>query len=285
MIPHLPSPPLPLRGLRILIPRGGDLGEALREKIIERGGIPTVAPLLETVAPSDASALAAAVARWNEGAYDWMVVTSATTASVLQRAGARAQPGAKTAVVGPVTAAAMQLVGFRIHVIPGRDFSGDGLAVSLLAAIPSGDRGARILLPVSELADTRLERALRDAGHEVDRVGAYSTAPAPEIPGLRATIAGGGIDVVLVTSGSAARAVSARLTPIPSTTRLAAIGRPTAGALLSAGLRADVVAELSTTDGLLDAVSSEFLAEHEAASSAAGAPTTLDPSPLSGDPS
>lgn len=261
MIPYVPTQPLALTGLRVLIPRGGNLGDALCTNVRERGGIPTVAPLIQTVGASDPAALDAAITRWNAGEYDWIVVTSATTAAVLQAAGARPQPQVKTAAVGPVTAAAIQNIGFRLHVIPSRDFSAEGLAVSVLAAIPSTGPTVRIFFPVSELADTRLENALRAAGHEVDRVGAYSTAQTPEISGLRDTAASGGFDVVLVTSGSAARAVAASLTPLPSHTRLAAIGRPSAAALAKEGLRADIVADLSTTDGLLDAVSLALLAD------------------------
>ena len=266
---HVPAPRSSLSGLRVLIPRAGDLGAALHEKILARGGVPTIAPLIETVPPRDPDAFAAAVARWNNGEYDWIVTTSANTAQALAAASALPQPHARTAAVGPVTAAAMQELGFRVHVIPGRDFSADGLAASLRAALPTaqpagapnpgeGARPVRILFPVSELADTRLEQALRDAGHEVDRVGAYSTALAPEIPGLREEVAAGQFDVLLVTSGSAARAIAERLAPLPQGTLLAAIGRPTAGALDRAGLRADIVADLSTTDGLLDAVGAEL---------------------------
>ncbi|MBP1327029.1 uroporphyrinogen-III synthase [Leucobacter exalbidus] len=267
MIAHVKQPLLSLRGLRILIPRGGDLGAALHDKIVARGGIPTIAPLLETAPPADPAAFAAAVARWNAGEYDWIVVTSATTATALEAAGIQPKPQAKTAAVGPVTAAAIQAIGFPLHVMPGRDYSGRGLAESLLAALPDPEQRAstqpaghpaaapvRILLPVSDLADDTVERALVEAGYLVDRVGAYTTAVTDEIAGLRERAAAAAFDVVLATSGSAARAIAARLAPLPPATHIAAIGAPTARALTAAGLRADSIAVTSTTDGLLDAV-------------------------------
>lgn len=257
MIAHLRPPTLPLTGLRVLIPRGGDLGAALHQKVLDRGGVPTIARLLETAPPSDPAAFTAAIARWNAGDYDWVVVTSATTASALATAGAR--PRGKVAAVGPVTAAAIQALGFRLHVMPGRDYSARGLAESLLAALPDPEqpaaRAVRVLLPVSELADVTLERALRDAGHQVDRVAAYTTAITDEIAGLRARVSAGEFDVVLATSSSAAQAIAARLTPLPLTTRIAAIGKPTARTLAALELPTDIVADSSTTDGLLDAAS------------------------------
>lgn len=262
MIAHLRPPTLPLTDLRILIPRGGDLGDALHEKVLDRGGVPTIAPLLETAPPSDPARFSAAVARWNAGDYDWLVVTSATTATALAAAGAL--PRGKVGAVGPVTAASIQKLGFRLHVMPGRDYSGRGLAESLLAALPDpaapGAHSARVLLPVSELADDTVERALRAAGHQVDRVAAYTTAITEEVAGLRARVEAGAFDVVLATSSSAARAISERVTPLPSTVRVAAIGDPTARALASLGLSADIVAATSTTDGLLDAVSVALIA-------------------------
>lgn len=262
MIAHVRPPVLPLTGLRILIPRGGDLGAALHEKVLDRGGVPTIAPLLETAPPSDPALLEAAVARWNAGDYDWLVVTSATTATALAAAGAR--PRGRVGAVGPVTAAAIQELGFRLHVMPGRDYSGRGLAESLLAALPDpaapGTPGARVLLPVSELADVTVEQALRSAGHQVDRVAAYTTIITDEIAGLRDRVSAGGFDAVLATSSSAARAIAERLTPLPTATRIAAIGAPTARALAELGLPTDIVAESSTTDGLLDAVSVALIA-------------------------
>lgn len=254
MIAHVRPPLLSLTGLRILIPRAGDLGAALHEKVLDRGGMPTIARLLETAPPSDPAAFSAAIEGWNAGHYDWLVVTSATTAKALEAAGA--QPRGKVAAVGPVTAAAIQALGFRLHVMPGRDYSGRGLAQSLLAALPnSATGGARVLLPVSELADDTVERALREAGHRVDRVAAYTTTLTAEIAGLRDRAEAGDFDVVLATSSSAARAIAERLTPLPESTRIAAIGEPTARALAGLGLATDIVAQSSTTDGLLDAVS------------------------------
>lgn len=262
MIAHVRPPTLPLTGLRILIPRGGDLGAALHEKVLDRGGLPTIAPLLETVPPSDPGAFTAAIDRWNSGDYDWLVVTSATTATALAAAGAG--PRGKVAAVGPVTAAAIQELGFRLHVMPGRDYSGRGLAESLLAALPDpavpGTPAARVLLPVSELADDTVERALREVGHDVDRVAAYTTVMTDEVEGLRERAGAGDFDVVLATSSSAARAIAERLAPIPASTHLAAIGAPTARVLADLSMPSAIVAESSTTDGLLDAVSVALVA-------------------------
>ncbi len=190
--------------------------------------------------------------RWNRGAYDWLAVTSANGASAFADAGAR--PGAgRIAAVGPATAEALRSRGFEVELAPEHDFSGASLGRVMRAELSEGEP-RRILLPLSEIADTVLETALRDAGHAPDRVTAYRTLPAPRDPDIEAEVAAGRFDAILVMSGSTAREVARRFAPVPSRTALAAIGRPTASALAEHGLRADVVAEEHTASGLLAAL-------------------------------
>jgi uroporphyrinogen-III synthase len=62
----------------------------------------------------------------------------------------------------------------------------------------------------------------------------------------------GGYDCVIVTSPNGARELARRIRGTPA--RLAAIGPGTAAALASAGLRADVVADVHTQEGLVAAL-------------------------------
>ena len=295
-----------LAGRRIFVPRGGAAGDRWARAIRERGGEPVVVALTETGPPEDPAALAAAAERWNRGEYDWLVVTSANGAQAIAEAGARPGP-ALVAAVGPATADALRERGFEVTLQPEHDFSATGLAEALLTviggAVPGADgsgadgsgadgRGAdrdgedpaagssagarRLLLPLSEIASTELERALAAAGHAPDRVTAYRTVPAPCDAAREAEIAAGGADTILVLSGSGAAEVAQRFGPpqlpggapldgapsgaalldgaLPGGALLAAIGEPTARALATHGLRADVVAARHTIDGLLDAL-------------------------------
>lgn len=242
-----------LSGLRILVPRDGATGERIAAAVRERGGDPVILPLTVTAPPRDPGALADAARRWNSGAYDWLAVTSANGARAFAEAGARPGP-APVAAVGPATADALRRHGFAVAVTPEHDFSARGLAVALAAAI---DRPrARVLLPLSEIAGDELETALARAGHEPERVTAYRTLPAAPDPGLDAEVAEGGLDAILVMSGSGAAELARRYGPIPGRTRLVAIGGPTAAALAARGLRAHAVASRHTVDGMLDALAS-----------------------------
>lgn len=259
---------LGLSGRRILVPRGGAAGERWAQAVRERGGEPVVAALTETAEPQDPGPLTAAVERWNRGDYDWLVVTSANGAHAVADAGARpatAAGAARVAAVGPATAEALRERGFAVALQPEHDFSAAGVANALIDVI--GDRAAReqrLLLPLSEIASTELEEALLRAGHAPERIAAYRTVPAPRDAAQEARIVAGGVDAILVLSGSGAAELARRFGPtggngLPGGAMLAAIGAPTARALAAHGLRADVVAARHTVGGLLDA-----LAEHVA---------------------
>jgi uroporphyrinogen-III synthase len=268
-----------LAGRRILVPRDGATGERWAAAIRERGGEAIVVALTETAPPEDSSALADAVERWNRGTYDWLVLTSANGAHAVADAGAR--PGAaEVAAVGPATAEALRERGFRVMLQPEHDFSAAGLAEALLDRIgiaAAGTAGAgsatgrpadpadvrRLLLPLSEIASDELERALAAAGHVPERVTAYRTLPAPRDAVREAEIVAGGVDAILVLSGSGAAELVRRFGPprtgsLPGGSLLAAIGEPTARALAAHGLRADAVAPRHTVDGLLDALAARL---------------------------
>lgn len=272
-----------LRGLRILVPRGGAAGARIARLVRQRGGDPVIAPLTVTAPAPDAAALGAAVARLADGHYDWLVLTSATGAEVLAQqldaAGSSLPAATRVAAVGPATAAALAERGIAVHLVPEHDFSAAGLADALArrldpgpdeaCATPSERVPLRFLLPLSELADSGLERALAAAGHAVDRVTSYRTVAAPEDPALAARLAAGGIDAVLVLSASGAAETARRLaapsSPAPAMAPgflLAAIGPPTARALAAHGLPATITATRHTVPGLLDAIAAHVAIPH-----------------------
>lgn len=247
----------PLSGLRILVPRAGGPGDRAAAEIRARGGVPVVLPLIETAPAADPAPLMSAVAVWNDADYDWLVVTSAAGAEAVGLAGARPVSGRGIAAVGPVTAAALAEQGLLATLTPERSFTGAELGAALVAELATGHAApARILLAVSEIAGADVERELRAAGHEVDRVTAYRTRSAPLDVAATADVRELGVDAVLVTSGSVARELATRIGaeqfPLPARAILIAIGPPTAAALRAAGLSPALVAATHTISGMLD---------------------------------
>lgn len=259
-----------LDGRPVLVPRGGEAGERIARLLAEHGAEAVLVPLIQQEPPRDGEPLAAAVADLNRGAYDWVAVTSAHGAAALVAHGAR--PGtARVAAVGPATAAALTAAGFAVELVPA-EFTGERLGEALVDTVradvgPRGIGPRRVLLPLSEIAETTLEDALRAAGLSADRVTAYRTVPVEADAAADAAL-GDRIGAVLVLSSSGARALAARFAPLPPGTVVAAIGEPTASELARLGIPAAVVAREHTAEGAVAALVAHASHESQAAQAA-----------------
>lgn len=257
MIDTLSTAAQTLSHKRILVTRAAERADGLVGRLRELGAEPVVCPLIAHAPPEDEGPLEAALRRLAEGAYAWVVFTSATAVqAVAARLASRTlhPTSFQAAAVGPATAAAcVELLGLAPARVPER-FLAEDLAAAL------GDlSGARVLLPNADIARPTLEDRLRAGGALVERVVAYRTVPAP--PGdldLPALLRAGAIDAILLTSGSTARALVQRLGPeglaAARAPIIACIGPSTAAACREAGLTPTVVAEVSTEIGLVAAL-------------------------------
>jgi len=161
--------------------------------------------------------------------YDWVIVTSANGAHELARR-IEGRPN-RVAAVGPATAAALARHGLRVDLVPAV-----ATQEGLLAELP---------LPAGSVLVAAAEGARRLLVDELgaDFVPLYRTVELrPEEPPVG--------DLVILASGSAARAFAALRLDIPAVS----IGPQTTAAAEAAGVR--VVAEASTHDaqGILTAV-------------------------------
>lgn len=157
-------------------------------------------------------------------AYDWLVVTSRNGAHELARRGVTAN---RIAAIGPATADAL-----RSH----------GLRVDLVAATHTQE-GLREALPEGTLLLAAAAGARRDV-LDADFLPLYRTIE------LRIDVPD--VDVALLMSGSAARALVASGGTVP----VVAIGPQTASEARAAGLEVVAVATTHDLDGLVEALRS-----------------------------
>lgn len=247
------TPPKPLKGWRVLVPRGGPWGDSVAATLRRQGATPVIAPLINFAPSTDQATLETALTDLAAGAFDWVTVTSATTVDVLYAYRAVIPSGTKVAAVGETTAAALSAVGYRVDLVPDDDNSAAGMAAQLIGLEPEP---RRILTLRSEIAKPVLTRRLTEAGHDVHSVVAYRTVGVPVTDRIAADVRSGRINAILVTSGSVAEQVHLQFPDIPDATVIAAIGPRTAKDARRAGLDVSVVAEEQTVDGLIEAVSS-----------------------------
>jgi len=250
-VPPTADPPGPAGQPAVLVARAPERASGLLALLRERGLDPVAAPVIERAPVEDPTELDAARERLAHGVYAWVVITSVNGVYALlgARIGAPrtdtppSDVGRTTwwAAVGPATQRALARYGVAADLVP-ETASAAGLA----DAFPRASAGApRVLLPLGDLASDTLRTGLEAKGWAVDTVTAYRTV-ARELPQeLRRRY-----DLVVVSSGSAARQVAAQLGP----QRVVAIGEPSAGAAGDVGHTVLAIADSPTDEALADAV-------------------------------
>ncbi|MCU1570221.1 MAG: putative uroporphyrin-III c-methyltransferase/uroporphyrinogen-III synthase [Naasia sp.] len=243
----------PLAGWRVLVPRGGPWGHGVAADLRARGASPIVAPLINFAGTADAPALDRALQDLEDGVFDWMSVTSATTVDVLASHRVEVPDRTRIAAVGETTAAALIAAGYRVDFVPNADNSARGLLAEW-TEVTAASAPQRILALRSDIAKPVLTDGLRAIGHLVDSVIAYRTVGVPVDEAIREDIGVGRVHAILVTSGSVAEQVQLQLGPIPEATLVACIGPRTAADARAAGLRVDLVATERTAESLIQSL-------------------------------
>jgi uroporphyrinogen-III synthase len=240
----------PLGGWRVLVPRGGKWGDGIAATLRTFGAIPVIAPMINFASADDGPALANALHELQDGQFDWLVITSATTVDVFTGLGVSIPPTTKIAAVGETTGAALALAGYRVDFVPVADNSARGLVKEW----PKSEISGRVLVPQSDIAEPNLVTGLGRLGLDVEFVAAYRTIGVPVSDAVLADVASGRIGAILVSSGSVARQIAAQLAPLPEATLVACIGPRTAFDARAAGLTVDVIAEDRSADSLVAAL-------------------------------
>ena len=245
--------PKPLKGWRILVPRGGPWGHGVAADLRAVGAKPIVAPMINFAPTEDDETLQQALQALADGRFDWLTMTSATTVDVLTAHQAVVPPETHIAAVGETTAAALSAAGYKVDLVPPEDNSAAGLLRELKRFEQFGPE-LKVLTLRSDIAKPVLTEGLIARGHTVESVVAYRTVGVAVDPQIRTDVAEGSIDAIFVTSGSVAEQVQLQLGPIPSSTLVAAIGPRTAEDARAYGLRVDVIAKGRSAESLINAV-------------------------------
>lgn len=254
-----PLPGLPLAGRRIVVTRPEEGSGTLTARLERLGAAVVEVPLVATVEPADGGeALRQAAARWVEGSYEWLVLTSPTGArrfvAALPGDGRRPtqrdrQTSGQVACIGPGTASVLTGIGIAVDLIPERH-----VAEGMLAAFPPcPPTGGSILFPRAAAGRDLLPDGLAARGWSVELIEAYRTVTLDLAETDRAQIAAA--DAILLTSSSAAQRLVDVLGPSPSLPpHVVCIGPITAETATRAGVRDVRAAEVHSLDGLVDTV-------------------------------
>lgn len=231
-------PAKPLRGRRVLVPRGGRWGDDTAAALRSFGAIPVVAPMINFARAADQAALDAALSGLASGYFDWVVAMTAASVDVLAGRSLQIPDSTKVAAVDESVLSALLTAGYRVELAPA-----DSSIRGLLKEWPEQAREARVLVVQPEGLDPALSEELSSLGREVVFASAYRTVGVPVPETVRDDVASGRISGIVVSSGAVARQVAEQLAPLPESTLVACIGPRTAFDARAAGLPVAAIAE------------------------------------------
>tara|TARA_B100000809_G_scaffold103324_1_gene101995 strand:+ start:1920 stop:2687 length:768 start_codon:yes stop_codon:yes gene_type:complete len=247
-----------LAGRNVLVTRTIEQNASLIDLFKSRGAVPVACPTIATEPAEDASAVIRSMA--DGPGYDWIVFTSTNGVrfffDVAESVDIHAPDGGlvKVAAIGPATAAALQARGRTVDLMPVLH-----VAEALVEAIGAVD-GRRILIPTADIARDTLADGLEAAGAVVEVITVYRTVPAKRPEDLFGMLSAA--DAVTFTSSSTALNFVGMLEgqAMPDLI-VACIGSKTAETVRGLGLPVHVVAEVSTAEGLVNALEAYFAPE------------------------
>ena len=232
-----------------MITRAASDSFELAEAIQRHGWLPVLLPLIERTPQPDA--IVDAVHR--SGPFDWVLVTSPATSSLLLSTGLQASNiGHKIAAVGPKSGQVLSQAGWRIdHIAP------EGTMRSLVSSIPNLT-DANVLYPKSEHAPEEPIRWLIERGAKVTSPVAYLNREPKQSAELFNEI--WPCEAALLCSGTAARRFANLLKTnhLRQCKHVIAIGPSTTLVARSNGLVVHATATPHTIDGLVNALSTRI---------------------------
>jgi len=159
-----------LEGKIILVTRAKHQAGKLSSELKALGAEVLEIPAIEIVPPDSYTPLDEALENLHR--YQWLIVTSANTVSVLRERAQSIEAFAhlRIAAIGNATAQALSDAGIHIALMP-KEY----VAESLLAELGSQLRNQKILIARSAIARDIIPETLRQHGAEVDAIDAYQT--------------------------------------------------------------------------------------------------------------
>ncbi len=244
-----------LFGLRVLVTRARSQAQNLRRLLDDDGADAIVAPSIEFQDPADWSSIDRSIEGLDR--FDWIAFTSQTAVTrFLWRmwhhgADSRDLAGRKIAVVGPMTAEALESHGLRPDLVAGPTAAGLGSALAIRMK-----RGERVLYPRGESSENPLEDRLNESV-EVVGVTTYRTVAPDDLRSIIESAFREGIDAALFASPSAVTnlvdLVGADSEHLSNST-IVCIGPVTSAAARDVGLNVAAEAHEPSDQGMIDAL-------------------------------
>jgi uroporphyrinogen-III synthase len=163
---------LPLAGKNIFIPRGGNQGNALCERVVELGGKPYSVPLIDFREGNDQHAQEY-INRFNQ--YEWIIFTSQNGVTFffkqLEKINKVISSQSRISAVGEKTKERLDKLGLNVAFVP-KNYTADDFAKEFL---DMGFHPQRVLIPKGNLAKDIIANSLESIHCIVDEWIVYET--------------------------------------------------------------------------------------------------------------
>jgi uroporphyrinogen III methyltransferase/synthase len=244
----------PLFGKTVLVTRPEHQAQSLVARLTERGARVLYQPAIEIRPAPDPSDIDRAIARLDN--FEWIVFSSSNGVQYFmerllhQARDVRALGTLRLAAIGPATVDALANYCLKADVCP-QEYRAEALAQTLSVSV----EGRNLLLIRASRGRDVLAEMLTAAGGKVEQVVAYTSQDVVNADAeVLEELANGRIDWVTVTSSAIARSLSRMFGKKLGQAQLVAISPLTADVLRDLGFVPSAVAEVYTTDGLIDAI-------------------------------
>jgi uroporphyrinogen III methyltransferase/synthase len=245
----------PLSGKRVLLTRPIDRAEVLWQPLAELGADCLIQPAIEISAPVDWQPVDQALSHLAD--FDWLVFSSVNGVQfllhrLLETGGdLRRLAGVKLAAIGPGTTEELAKFYLRVDGQPAEIYRAEALA-ELLA---KHARGKRFLLARASRGREVLAETLRAAGADVEQIVVYrSTDVSQPDPEIAASLSGGRIDWITVTSSAIARSLARLFGDELRKSKIVSISPVTSATLRELGFEPAAEADVYTMGGIVDAI-------------------------------
>jgi len=261
--PHAWFESRPLFGRRVLVSRPSHQALGMVRKLEHLGAVVSRLSTVEIREPADFSMVDRAIDQLAEGAWDWLVFTSANGVHALLRRiealgrDLRCLGRVKIAAIGPKTAEVLREYRLRADLVPESTFSSEGLAAAMVPEV----NGKRILLARANRGREMLREELAKSAAFVEQVTVYDQVDAvTDEPEVINALRRGEIRYVTLPSSNIAKGVlkafdeTIRNPGDPGEIQLVAISPETGNAIRDLGYPVAAEADVFTEDGLIAAV-------------------------------
>jgi uroporphyrinogen-III synthase len=242
---------LPLKRVKVLVPRPIGQADDFSKKLEKLGAEPILFPLISVEAINKKEVKST----YQATGFDWIIFTSSIAVQFFFNVVKPEEVTSKIAVVGTSTKKEIEKLGLKVSFIPSA-----ATAKKLVKEIPL-NKGEKVFIPRSKIAGTAIVDTLKKRGIVVTELSTYNNVPVDYTQEQIEEVLAQNINVITFTSPSTVENFVALLRKYKiklGAQHIVSIGPSTTAAAKKMRLEVDKTAETHNVDGLIEVIESMY---------------------------